>query len=83
MIKRLHSFLEYFWAWVDSRAIVRRVVLAYTLYMTWYGVHACIEFAKVSQFDGLGTAAVIAAVLAPIAALQGFAFANYTNGRRE
>ena len=58
-----------FWNWVDSRAVVRRVVLAYTLYMTWYGVHVCVEFATVSKFDGLGTAAVIAAILAPIAAL--------------
>lgn len=83
MIARLHAFLEYFWGWVDTRAIVRRVVLGYTLYMTWYGVHICLEFAKVSTFDGLGTAAVIAAVLVPITALQGFAFANYTAGRKE
>lgn len=77
------KLIEDFWTWVDSRAVVRRAVLAFTLYMTWYGVHACLEFAKLSQFDGLGTAAIIAAVLAPIAALQGFAFANYTSGRRD
>jgi hypothetical protein len=55
-----------FWDWVDSRAVVRRIVLGYTLWMTW-----------------VGTAAIIAAILSPIAALQGFAFANYTKGRTE
>lgn len=73
----------HFWDWVDGRAVVRRVVLAFTLYMTWYGVHKAWAFALLSTFDGLGTAAVIAAVLAPVAALQGFAFANYTKGRVE
>ena len=69
--------------WIDNRAVIRRIVLFFTLYMTWYGVHTAWQFAQVSKFDGLGTAAVIAAVLAPIAALQGFAFQNYTRSRAE
>jgi len=77
------NLLDRFWNWIDSRAVVRRTVLAFTLYMTWYGVHKAWEYAAVSTLDGLGTAAVIAAVLAPIAALQGFAFANYTSGRKD
>lgn len=74
---------SHFWDWIDSRAVVRRLVLGYTLWMTWYGVHEAVQFAYQSKFDGVGTAAIIAAILAPIAALQGFAFANYTNGRKE
>jgi len=76
-------WIEQFWNWVDRRVVVRRAVLSFTLYMTWYGVHKAWEYAAASTLDGLGTAAVIAAVLAPIAALQGFAFANYTNARKE
>lgn len=81
MIEQTKLAGKHFWDWVDNRAVVRRVVLIFTLYMTWYGVHKAWIFAATSTFDGLGTAAVIAAVLAPIAALQGAAFANYTKGR--
>ena len=76
MMRQLFDF-------IDSRAIVRRLVLVFTLWMTYYGVHKAWQFASASPFDGVGTAAVIAAILAPIAALQGFAFANYTTGRVE
>jgi hypothetical protein len=68
--------------WIDSRAIVRRFVLLFTLYMTYYGVHKAWLFADSSKFDGVGTAAIIAAILAPIAALQGFAFQNYSGSRK-
>ena len=78
-LKTLHiKFLDF----VDSRAVIRRVVLFFTLYMTYYGTHAAFEFAKSSPYDGLGTAAVVAAILAPLAALQGFAFSAYTDGRK-
>lgn len=77
-----HAFTT-FYNWLDNRAVIRRIVLFFTLYMTWYGVHTAWLFAQVSTFDGLGTAAVIAAVLAPIAALQGFAFNHYTRSRTE
>lgn len=72
-----------FWNFIDSRAVVRRLVLGFTLWMTWYGVHEAVLFAYQSKFDGVGTAAIIAAILAPIAALQGLAFSTYTNGRKE
>lgn len=72
-----------FWDWIDSRAIVRRMILAFTLYMTWLVTHQAWVFAHNSGYDGIGTAAIIAAIMAPTAALQGFAFANYTKGRSE
>ena len=75
--------LEALQDWVDNRAVIRRIVLFFTLYMTYYGVATAWKFASASPFDGIGTAAVIAAVLAPIAALQGFAFQNYTGSRKE
>lgn len=73
--------IERFWDFIDRRMIIRRVVLLFTLYMTYYGVQTAWKFAETSHFDGIGTAAVITAVLAPIAALQGFAFANYASAR--
>jgi hypothetical protein len=68
--------------WIDNRAVIRRIVLFFTLYMTYFGTHEAWLFARTSTFDGVGTAAIIAAVLAPIAALQGFAFAQYSNSRK-
>jgi hypothetical protein len=76
MIKR-------FWDWVDERAVVRRIVLAFTLFMTADAVYQAWLFSRVSTFDGLGTAAVIAAVTAPVAALQKFAFDTYAKGREK
>ena len=56
-----------FWDFVDSRQIVRRSVLLFTLVMTVVAVTKGFEFALVSEFDGIGTAAVIAAFTAPVA----------------
>ena len=72
-----------FWDWVDSRAVVRRLILLFTLYMTWLVTHQAWLFAHNSGYDGVGTAAIIAAIMAPTAALQGFAFSAYTKGRTE
>lgn len=77
----MSDFLTQFLDFIDSRAVIRRIVLFFTLFMTYYGVATAWKFAYASPFDGVGTAAVIAAVLAPIAALQGAAFANYSTGR--
>ena len=72
-----------FWDWVDNRTVVRRIVLGCTIYMTFEAVHQAWVFSKISTFDGLGTAAVIAAVTAPVAALQKYAFDTYAKGRTE
>lgn len=70
-----------FWDWVDSRVVVRRGIIIFTLYMTLTETLHAWEFARVSTFDGVGTAAVIAAVLVPLGAVQAFAFHMYTKGR--
>ena len=68
---------------INSNAIVRRAVLFVTVYLTWYGMHTAWIFAHESKFDGMATAAIIAAVLAPLSALQAAAFHTYTQGRSE
>lgn len=71
-----------FWDWVDSRAVVRRSVLFITLWMTYEITVQAWAFAHTSTFDGVGTAAVIAAVTAPFAALQAFVFNSYVRGKQ-
>ena len=73
--------MTHFWDWVDSRAVVRRTVLFITLWMTYEITKQAWLFAHTSSFDGVGTAAVIAAVTAPFAALQGFVFNSYVKGK--
>ena len=74
---------SHFWDWVDGRAVVRRFTLVFTFYMTWLVTHQAWIFAHTSTFDGLGTAAVIASIVAPTAALQGFAFQSYVKGKTD
>jgi hypothetical protein len=66
-----------FWEWVDKRQIVRRGVLLFTLVMTYLAFKLGYDFALVSRFDGVGTAAVIAAFTAPVAYLQKSALDSY------
>ena len=71
------SLLVKFLEFIDNRAIVRRGVLIFTLYLTYSMSYSAWEFAVTAlalHYDGLSIAGIIAAVLAPTAALQGFAF---------
>lgn len=77
-MRALTTFLDF----IDDRAVVRRCVLVFTIYLTWLAMHQAWLFAATSTFDGVGTAAVIAAVMAPVAGLQGFAFSSYSSGRK-
>lgn len=71
-----------FWDWIDSRYIVRRVVLFITVWMTWEAFWWGTSFVyKTSLTSGTDIALVIAAVTVPITALQKFAFDTYTSGR--
>ena len=74
---------ERFWSFIDQRGIVRRVVLGITLYLTWVSFHWAASYASESTRAGMDIAAIIAAVLAPIAALQGAAFKAYLGRRNE
>lgn len=75
------NIVERFWEWIDARGIVRRIVLGFTLYATMYGMTSAWNFAYASKFDGVGTAAIIAAVLAPLAYLQKAVFDAYLTSR--
>ena len=70
-------------AWIDRRNFVsiRAAVLGVTVWLTISVVREAWLFAAVSHFDGIGTAAVIAAITAPVTALQGFAFSSYMGAK--
>lgn len=72
-----------FVAWCDRRNFVsvRTTVLGVTVWMTWRVTIEAWQFAHMSQFDGVGTAAVIAAVAGPLAALQAFVFKFYMEAK--
>ncbi len=53
----------------------------YCLIMNTIVVYMGWDFAKVSRFDGLGTAAVIAAFTAPFAIIQTAAFREYLGAK--
>jgi hypothetical protein len=67
--------------WVNNHSIIRRVVLFITLWMTWEAFHWASQYAYTTKLDGVGTAAVIAAVTGPISVLQGYVFKVYAGGR--
>lgn len=74
---------ERFLAWADQRSFVsvRAFTLYVTLWMTWEAFQWAAQYAYATQLDGLGTAAVVAAVTAPISVLQGFIFKVYAESK--
>ena len=66
--------------------ITRRIGFYFSLWMTWYAVSYCIEFATVAIANGVATldvAAIIAAILVPISGLQGFALNAHHRGHAD
>ena len=75
--------IDRFWDWVDTRSIVRRIVLFVTLWMSWAAFIWAAGFAETTDKSGVEVGLIIAAVTAPIAALQGFVFKVYSESRGE
>lgn len=75
--------IERFWEWVDRRQVVRRIAFFTTLWMTWQAFTWAAVFAETSSRVGIDVAAIIAAVTAPVAALQGYIFSSYSQGRKD
>lgn len=75
--------MEKFLQWADRRNFVsvRALTLYITLWMTWKAFAWAAAFAHTTTMDGLQAAAIIAAVTAPISALQGFIFKFYMESK--
>ncbi|MGH7176121.1 MAG: hypothetical protein ACREJC_01965 [Tepidisphaeraceae bacterium] len=77
----MNGFLEKCEALAEKHQLFRRSMLVSTVILTWWAVHFSFNFALVSKFDGLGTAAVIGAILLPVNGLMGVVFKWYTEAR--
>jgi len=77
--------IETFLKWMEKRHIVS--VRALTLYMTLWLTHDSFKwaahFAETTTRDGLQVAAIVAAVTAPVSALQVFVFKWYMDAKRD
>ena len=79
-MKYVVNFLDF----IDTRAVIRRIVLGVTLWMTWESYTWAATFAESAVAHGktgMDYAALIAAVTLPISALQGYVFKVYAEGR--
>lgn len=74
-----------FIAWADRRHFVsmRALTLYVTLWLTWKVTQWAFAFAAWAATGGMETAAILAAITAPVCALQGFVFAWYMKGKSE
>jgi hypothetical protein len=72
------------WARIEDRLAVRRtIVLAVTVWMTWRAFAWAAEYAEANAAtSGVDTAAIIAAVTAPITYLQVAVFNAYINAKK-
>lgn len=70
-----------FWDFVDERGIIRRIVLALAIWMTWEASRWAMWWATGNARDGVEMAAVIAAVTAPITTFGAYVFKAYIESR--
>lgn len=73
--------LTAFWDFVDARAVVRRIALGVTVWMSWASFDWAMRFADATDKAGAEVGLIIAAVTGPVAALQGFVIKIYSEGR--
>ena len=70
------KIIERFWNWIDSRGVIRRVILGIAIWMTWKVSEWAMSFA-INEEISVNTAAVIAAVTSPVVAFGGYVFKAY------
>lgn len=71
------------WDFVDNRGIVRRIVLGIAIWMTWRAADWSMSYAEQWHTDGLQSAALVAAVQAPITMFCAAVFRHYCDGRND
>lgn len=81
--ERRKNLPQKFISWMDRRHIVsvRSAVMGATVWLTFYVTYESFRFAFWSKMSGVEIAAVIAAVTAPVCALQGFVFSSYMKAK--
>lgn len=78
------KLLTRFWDFVDTRGVIRRLVLGVSVYMLWVTGEHSFVYAMISLDAGkadAGIAAVIAAFGVPASTLAGYVFKAYLDSR--
>ena len=84
MSEILSNSLTKFWDFLDTRGVIRRVVLGLSIYMLWVQATWAHEYALAALALGksdAGVAAILAALSAPATLLVGYVFKNYLDSR--
>lgn len=68
--------------WIDRYSLVRRLVLAIAIWMTWAVSEWAMWFAVDNARNGMEIAAIIAAVTAPVTVFGGYVFKVYAESKR-
>ena len=80
----ISTYLTKFWDFIDTRGVIRRIVLGTTMWMTFWVSFRATELAmRALELDRL-TAVVpttIAAITLPIVTLSGYVFKVYLDSR--
>ena len=86
MPKIFENTITAFWDWVDNRGVIRRLVLAAAMWMTFWVSFKMTEFAfralEVNQVSG-NIPLIIGAITAPVVSLGGYVFKAYLDSRSD
>ena len=84
MSKIFQNWLTAFWDWIDTRGVIRRIVLFTAIGMTFWISYRMTEFAFLAlELDRVSAniPLIIGAVTAPIVGLGGYVFKVYLDSR--
>ena len=84
MTELINSKLTQIWDFVDNRGVIRRIVLAVAIWMTFWVTVKMVDFAFMAlTLDRLSgnVPLIIGAVTAPVVALGGYVFKAYLDSR--
>lgn len=77
----LDNQLTRFWDWIDTRGVIRRIVLAVAIYMTWRVSAWAMGYVEGSARPGADLALIIGAVTGPVTVFGGYVFKAYIESR--
>lgn len=84
MTEILNNWLTRLWDWIDTRGVIRRTVLAVTIWMTFWVTANMVTLAfdalRGRQID-MALVALVTALTAPIMAMGGYVFKLYLYSR--
>lgn len=86
MTEILNNWLTRLWDWIDTRGVVRRIVLGITIWMLYRAGEQSFTYAMAALEKGkvdASIAAIIAAFTGPATLLAGYVMKVYLDSRKE